>query len=118
MTRTKLTVRMVRLQLTANNPIELNTMAKIISENPRLEVTQDSGNKPGKRGWIRYIHLSIKRKGQAASPDAEALAKQVWRKLVHETDTDDEAAELLKRLILVCWQTNTLTTADKPVVQK
>lgn len=95
---------MIRFRITGASWSEMNTAANSITSYHRYEVLEDSGIRQGKRELIRYIDVRIHRlngnpPAQPKRPDARKLAAAVWSKLVHDTDDDDEAIDLLVKLI-------------------
>ena len=86
---------MIRFQITGSNPVEMNTAAKILAEQPRLDIDRDSGNSNGRKGgYIRYIHARIK-KGAVGRPRSRpvrldgatkmSLAHQCWQNILHKS---------------------------------
>ena len=100
---------MIHYQITGQNPVEMNTAAKILIEHLRLEIDTDSGNRNGrKNGYIRYIHARIKKRaiGQPRprparldGADKMGLANQCWQNILHKTNTDEDAVQVIVKLI-------------------
>lgn len=98
---------MIRIQITTTNPVALNTAAKILAECPRLEIEKDSGNRSGKKGYLRYIHTKILNKVVSLKPKRSPIdrahkilmAQRCWDKIVHKTDSDDDAVQAIVELI-------------------
>lgn len=113
---------MIRFQITGQSAVEMNIAANSIANYHRYEVLKDSGNRQGKRELIRYLHVRIHRLNgtpsihttwqtpgkrldppaqpkQPKRPDAHQLAAAAWSKILHDTDTDEEAIAVLVKLI-------------------
>lgn len=96
---------MIRFKLTTTNPVTMNSAARLLTNHPRLDIQSDSGNKTRIETYERIIEAKIlnktktKPKARLREATKSSLAQRCWAKIVHQTDSDEEAVLAIVELI-------------------